>query len=141
MEVKSLENTYVNGELAEFKKMLSELSKGYFIKSLEAHIGELTDIGNRSFSFLDDSITHRRYIVAYIGLWNGKEAALLEVERAGRSLSLLLFMDASSKVYKKEVELALRGLIFSIGSWASENTKAVKFEAKIIKMKHTSHLS
>ncbi len=140
LEVKSLENTYVNGELAEFKEMLSELSKGYFIESLEAHIGELTEIGNRSFSFLDDGITPRRYIVAYIGLWNGKEAALLEVERAGRSLSLLLFTDASFKVYKKEIEFALRGLVFSSGSWVNENTKAVKFEAKIIKMKHTSNL-
>lgn len=114
LEVKSLQNTYVKGEL--------------------------TDIRDRSFTFLDDGITSRKYIVAYVRLRNGKEFALLEVERTGRSLSLMIFTVANFKVYKNEIEVALRGLIISSGSWMNEKITALKFESNIIKMKHTSNL-
>lgn len=41
LEVKALVNTYVNGELADFKEVLNELSRAYFLESMEAYVGGL----------------------------------------------------------------------------------------------------
>ena len=115
LEVKSLQNTYVNGELADFKEVLNELSRTYFAESVEAYVGELTDIGERSFAFLDDGITPRKYIVAYVKLRNGKEVALLEIERAGRSVSTLIIKSLNSSSVRQYIEHLLNYIILSSG--------------------------
>ncbi|GGG26531.1 hypothetical protein GCM10007425_21420 [Lysinibacillus alkalisoli] len=120
LEVKSLNNTYVNGELADFKEVLNELSRAYFVDSVEAYIGELTDIGGRSFAFVDDGITPRKYIVGYVKLRNGKEVAMLEVERAGRSVSTLIITPIDGSNVKWYIEPLLKYIIFSSGSWLKE---------------------
>ena len=75
---------------------------------MEAYVGELTDIGERSFAFLDDGITPRKYIVAYVKLRNGKEVALLEVERAGRSVSTLIITSLDCSNIKLHIEPLLK---------------------------------
>lgn len=139
LEVKSLQNTYVNGELADFKEVLNELSRAYFVKSVEAYVGELTDIGERSFAFLDDSITPRKYIVAYVKLRNGKEVALLEVERAGRSVSTLIIISLDGSNIKLHIEPLLKYIIFSSGSWLKEGLVKWEKSLAIYKVKHTSN--
>ncbi|MGK4153614.1 Tn7-like element transposition protein TnsE [Kurthia gibsonii] len=139
LEVKSLQNTYVNGELADFKEVLNELSRAYFVESVEAYVGELTDIGERSFAFLDDGITPRKYIVAYVKLRNGKEVALLEVERAGRSVSTLIITSLDCSNIKLHIEPLLKYIIFSSGSWLKEGLVKWEKSLAIYKVKHTSN--
>lgn len=43
-----------------------------------------------NFSYLDDGMTIRRYIVASIELFNGRKYKVLEIERESRSLSMLI---------------------------------------------------
>lgn len=139
LEVKSLENTYVNGELAEFKEMISELSRAYFVDSVKAYIGNLTDVGDRSFAFLDDGFTPRKYIVACVKLRNGKEVALLEVERAGRSVSTLIIKSLDGSNIKSHIEPLLKYIIFSSGSWLTEGLVKWEKSLAIYKVKHTSN--
>lgn len=139
LEVKSLQNTYVNGELADFKEVLHELLRAYFVESVEAYIGDLTDIGERSFAFLDDGITPRKYIVAYVKLRNGKEVALLEVERAGRSVSTLIVEALDGSNIKLYIEPLLKYIIFSSGSWLKEGLVKWEKSLAIYKVKHTSN--
>lgn len=139
LEVKSLQNTYVNGELADFKEVLNELSRAYFVESVDPYIGELTDIGERSFAFLDDGITPRKYIVAYVKLRNGKEVALLEVERAGRSVSTLILTSLDGSNIKLHIEPLLKYIIFSSGSWLKEGLVKWEKSLAIYKVKHTSN--
>ncbi|MBQ0139029.1 MAG: hypothetical protein KBT36_07015 [Kurthia sp.] len=139
LEVKSLNNTYVNGELADFKEVLNELSRAYFVDSVEAYVGELTDIGDRSFAFLDDGITPRKYIVAYVKLRYGKEVALLEVERAGRSVSTLILTPIDGSNVKRYIEPLLNYIIFSSGSWLKEGLVKWGKSLNIFKVKHTSN--
>ncbi|MBM7701136.1 Tn7-like element transposition protein TnsE [Kurthia huakuii] len=139
LEVKSLQNTYVNGELADFKEVLNELSRAYFVDSVEAYVGELTNIGKRSFAFLDDGITPRKYLVAYIKLRNGKEVVLLEVERAGRSVSTLIITPLNGSNIKLYIEPLLKYIIFSSGSWLKEGLVKWEKSLAIYKVKHTSN--
>ena len=139
LEVKSLQNTYVNGELADFKDVLNELSRAYFVESVEAYVGELTDIRERSFAFLDDGITPRKYIVAYVKLRNGKEVALLELERAGRSVSTLIITSLDGSNIKLHIEPLLKYIIFSSGSWLKEGLVKWEKSLAIYKVKHTSN--
>ena len=119
--------------------MLNELSRAYFVDSVEEYVGKLTDIGDRSFTFLDDGNTPRKYIVAYVKLRNGKEVALLEIERAGRSVSTLIITPIDGSSIKFYIEPLLKYIIFSSGSWLKEGL--VKWEKRltISKVKHTSN--
>ncbi|MER2121415.1 MAG: Tn7-like element transposition protein TnsE [Solibacillus sp.] len=138
LEVKALENTYVNGELAVFKEVLNELLRAHSVESVEAYIGELTDIGDRSFAFLDDGITPRKYIVAYINLRIGKEVALIEVERAGRSVSTLIITSLNSSSVRQYIEHLLNYIILSSGSWLKEGLMKWEKNLAIYKVKHTT---
>lgn len=138
LEVKALENTYVNGELADFKEVLNELSRAYFVESVEAFVGELTDIGERSFVFLDDGITPRKYIVAYIKLKSGKEIALIEVERAGRSVSTLIITSLNRLSVRQYIEHLLNYIILSSGSWLKDGLMKWEKNIAIYKVKHTT---
>lgn len=139
LEVKALANTYVNGELADFKEVLNELSRAYFVESVEAFVGELTDIGERSFAFLEDGITPRKYIVAYIKLKSGKEIALIEVERAGRSVSTLIITSLNRLSVRQYIEHLLNYIILSSGSWLKEGLMKWEKNIAIYKVKHTSN--
>ncbi|WP_257132050.1 Tn7-like element transposition protein TnsE [Bacillus wiedmannii] len=50
----------------------------------------------RTFSYLDDGITKRKYIVASIELSNGRQYKVLEIERESRSLSMLILSSTSN---------------------------------------------
>lgn len=139
LEVKSLEDTYVNGDLMDFKEILNELSKNHFVESLKAYVGELTDIGSRSFAFLDDGITPRKYIVAYVRLRSGKEIALLEIERAGRSVSTLIMSPLNGSNIELYIEQLLNYIILSSGSWLKEGLMKWENNLAIYKVKHTSN--
>ncbi|WML36194.1 Tn7-like element transposition protein TnsE [Clostridium sp. OS1-26] len=91
MEFTNIVNVEEKGELEEFIEVLKLLEKRHDVKSVEITIGELPE-GKRSrgFSRLSDGITKRRYTIEKMVMIDGREYSLIEVEREGRALSMLL---------------------------------------------------
>lgn len=78
-ENQSLQQVQAEGE---FVHVLQELEDCKEVQFINVQLSSLSiDDGNRVFSYLEDGITPRRYALATVSLFNGKEFKVLEVER------------------------------------------------------------
>ena len=96
IENKPLYEIQAQGELLDFINVLKVLEGYPEIKAINVATGLLpAGSEKRKFSYLDDGITNRKYIVASIELFNGRQYKVLEIEREIRSLSMLILSSKS----------------------------------------------
>ena len=89
IENKSSYEIQAQGELLDFINILKVLEGYPEVKAINVATGILpTGSEKRKFSYLDDGITNRKYIVISIELFNGRQYKVLEIERESRSLSM-----------------------------------------------------
>ncbi|EJP6472077.1 hypothetical protein NHI66_001349 [Clostridium botulinum] len=88
------------GELKKFIDMLNLLEKRIDVRSVEIIIGNLAG-GRKRFSRLSDGINKRKYAIGKIMMTDGKECSLIEVEREGKALSMLLLKGDILMIWKK----------------------------------------
>ncbi|WP_242479858.1 hypothetical protein [Bacillus cereus group sp. N21] len=83
---------------AEKLAILTLYKDGYpKVKAINVTTGVLpTRSEKRKFSYLDDEMTIHKYIVVSIGLFNGRQYKVLEIERESRSLSMLILSSTIS---------------------------------------------
>jgi hypothetical protein len=123
--IKGLEFTNISkveekGELQEFIEVLKLLQGRSDIKSVDIIVGNLPEgkIGKR-FSRLSDGITKRRYAIGKITMIDGRECSLIEMEREGKALSMLLIKSYKKINWKWVYSRLLVGLVEESGKWSN----------------------
>lgn len=116
LEQQSLTDVRVDGELSEFIKVMKILQDFREVQSIEILQGSLKEFSRiKRFVYLNDGVTERRYVIAEIKLFSGKEVSLIEVEREYKAVSTLICFDITNKRFIYEEILA--GIISSSGNW------------------------
>ncbi|MGY2611206.1 Tn7-like element transposition protein TnsE [Bacillus pretiosus] len=139
IENKSLYAIQAQGELLNFINVLKVLEGYPAVKSIKATTGVLPTGGEkRKFSYLDDGITNRRYIIASIELSDGRHYKVLEIEREIRSLSMLILSSKVSVEWSSVIQNILLGLVNKSGAWAKELIMEIEKESIVVnKAKHS----
>lgn len=140
IEKKSVYEIEAKGELRDFLNVLKVLEEYQEIKAISVSSGVLP-IGNekRKFSYLEDGVTRRKYILAIIELLNGRHYRVLEIERETHSLSMLILLSTKvSLEWKSVIQDALVKLVEKNGVWAKEIITYIEAKGLIIKrVKHS----
>ncbi len=122
LEFKELDNykeVIESNDIAQMLNILRALKENYPKIQISTSIGNVP-FGNKSrrFTTLDDGATLRRYLLATIHLENRSIRYLLEVEREGKSLSILLLYTTNIKQITKEIfSNILESLVDNGGTW------------------------
>ncbi|HDR4532711.1 MULTISPECIES: Tn7-like element transposition protein TnsE [Bacillus] len=134
IENKSLYEIQAQGELLDFINLLKVLEGYPEVKAINVATGILpTGSEKRKFSYLDDGITNRKYIVASIELFNGRQYKVLEIERESRSLSMLILSVTISVEWSSIIQDMLSGLVDKSGVWAKEMIMGIEREGIVVK--------
>lgn len=124
------------GSFAEIIAILSLMEDRNEVVSIGYHIGELNDhFKFRSVCTLDDGLTPRKYIVGLIKLVDGKEARLIEVEKA--RLTTRMFISNAHQNWDLVCHKIIKGLVEGSGSWPDVGSFGFK-ELEVRKFKHTN---
>lgn len=112
------------GELGQFIKVLKVMQDNYPQIKINYYIGELPKgKRNKKFTYLYDNLTPRKYLMVTIILENKDVVHLLEIERQGKSLSILKLF-SNNKITSQEltsiVNNVLIGLVNNNGSWCNK---------------------
>jgi hypothetical protein len=118
LEYKNIEDVDVKGELEEFIEILKLLEKKWSVASVEVIIRDLPEgKKGKKFSKLRDGVTKRRYIAGKITMKDNMTYSLIEVEREGKSLSMLLLYSMKITNWKRVYSSVTLGLVNKSGSW------------------------
>ena len=138
IENKSLYEIQAQGELLDFINVLKVLEDYPVVKSIKVTTGVLpTGSEKRKFSYLNDGITNRKYIVASIELFNGRQYKVLEIERESRSLSMLVLYSMINVEWLSVIQNVLLNLVDKSGVWNSELIMAIESEGIFVKRPST----
>ncbi|MGR5915358.1 Tn7-like element transposition protein TnsE [Bacillus pacificus] len=134
IENKSLYEIQAQGELLDFINVLKVLEGYPEVKAINVATGILpTGSEKRKFSYLDDGITNRKYIVASIELFNERQYKVLEIERESRSLSMLVLYSMINVEWLSVIQNVLLNLVDKSGVWNSELIMAIESEGIFVK--------
>lgn len=134
IENQSLYEVHVQGELGEFIKVLKVLEGYPEIKSISVVIDNLPIKNDkRKFSYLEDGITNRKYVLATIEFFNGIKYKVIEVERENRSLSMLLIYSVTDVNWDSIVDNVLLNLVNSSGTWSKELIGNIRSKGILVK--------
>ena len=116
-----MQQVQAEGELGGFVYILQELEDYKEVQTINIQLGSLPTLdGNRKFSYLENGIAPRRYALATVSLFNGKELKVLEVERENRALSMLILSSTVSVNWNQLIDGLLLNLVNSSGTWERE---------------------
>lgn len=135
IEMSNVDVGQVNGELKEFIEVLNKLKSMHGIKSVQINIVELP-LG-RKFSYLNNGVTRRRCVIGKVVTSDGEEHSLIEVEREGKSLSMLIITTNRQVDWEWVYKKILHGLVKASGKWSNKVFILLAKQGVIIKrLKH-----
>ncbi len=135
LEFSSLDRVSIKGELENFIDMLKQLEKELDVANVEIIIGELT--GYRAFSTLRDGETRRKYAIGKIIMIDGTERSIIDIEREGRALSMLILKVQGKVNWKLVYSKLLYGVVNESGVWSSDMiNKLREYKVQIKRVKH-----
>lgn len=118
LEQQPLTDVQMDGELGDFIKVMRVLQDFPEVQSINIIQGSLKEFSNtKRFVYLSDSVTERKYVIAEVRLFPGKEVSVIEIEREEKAIATLLYTVDSpqNKIY--EYKLIIVGLIKNNGVW------------------------
>lgn len=118
LEFTSLDKISIKGELENFIEMLKQLEKESNVENVEILVGELP--GYRAFSTLSDGETTRRYAIGRITMVDGTERSIIDIEREGRALSILILMAKGKANWKWIYSKLIYGVVNESGVWSNK---------------------
>ncbi|MFX0549533.1 Tn7-like element transposition protein TnsE [Hathewaya histolytica] len=118
LEFSSLDKVSIKGELETFIEMLKQLEKEQEVAHVEIIVGELP--GYRAFSTLSDGETRRKYAIGKITMVDGTERSLIDIEREGRALSILVLNAQGNVNWKWIYSKLIYGVVNESGVWSNE---------------------
>ncbi|MEJ8555170.1 Tn7-like element transposition protein TnsE [Tepidibacter sp. Z1-5] len=140
LEYKNINDVDVKGELEEFIEILKLLEKKWDIECVEVIIRDLPEgKKGKKFSRISDGLTKRRYTVGKMVMKNNSTYNLIEVEREGKSLSMLLLYSLSDIDWERIYSSVTLGLVNKCGSWDSKMLKYL--EGRFIYSNRIRHIS
>lgn len=121
LEQQALSDVQIDGELGEFIKVMKVLQDFPEVQSINIIQGSLKEFSNtKRFVYLSNGVTERKYVIAELKLFSGKEISMIEIEREERAISTLMaFINNKERdiyIYK----YILTGLINMGGTWEKE---------------------
>lgn len=138
VELISVHEASITGELGEFIKILNALNDFPDVQTVNVKIEELpTFKDSRKFSFLDDGITRRKYALGSVQLLKGHHYFILEIEREYKSLSMLILEAQQGIHWDIVIEQLLGNLVKDNGAWLKESLKEI--EDKGVTVKKAKH--
>lgn len=138
MEFTNIMKVEEKGELQEFIEVLKLLQKRFEIKSVDIIVGDLPEGNNgKRFSKLSDGITPRKYAIGRIGIIDGREYSLIEIEREDKALSMLILRTLTKRDWKKIYSSLLISLVEESGTWCNEVIE--KIEEKGVHIQRIKH--
>lgn len=139
LEFYSLDKVSIKGELESFIEMLKQLEHEADVANVEIIVGELP--GYRAFSTLNDGETRRKYAIGKITMIDGIQRSIIDIEREGRALSILV-LGAQRKVNWKWIySKLLYGVVNESGVWSNEVIRNIScMGISIERKKHTKVL-
>lgn len=139
LEFSLLDKTSIKGELENFIEMLKQLKKEPNVDNVEIIVGELP--GYRAFSTLSDGETRRKYAIGKITMIDGSERGVIDMEREGRSLSMLILVAEETVNWKWIYSKLLYGVVNESGVWNNNDIEELtKLMKNIKRVKHTSNM-
>lgn len=140
LEFTNIANVQEKGELEEFINILRLIENRSAVKLVEIIIGKLPKgRGKRGkkFSKLNDGITRRKYAIGKITMIDDRECSLIEIDREGKALSMLILKANSSVKWNWIYSRLLIGLVEESGKWSNEAVKRVENQGiKFFRCKH-----
>ncbi len=118
LEFSSLDKISIKGELENFIEMLNQLKKEPSVDNVEIIVGELP--GYRAFSTLSDGETRRKYAIGKITMVDGTERSIIDIEREGRALSILVLKVQEKVNWKWIYSKLLYGVVNESGVWSNK---------------------
>lgn len=135
LEFSSLDKISIKGELENFIEMLNQLKKEQEVVRVETIVGELP--GYRAFSTLSDGETRRKYAIGKITMVDGTERSIIDIEREGRALSMLILKAQGKVNWKWVYSKLLYGVVNESGVWSNQDIELIKkYEVIIKRNKH-----
>lgn len=117
LEFSSLDKTSIKGDLENFIEMLKQLKKEPNVDNVEIIVGELP--GYRAFSTLSDGETRRKYAIGKITMIDGSERSIIDIEREGRALSILVLKAQEKVNWEWFYSKLLYGVVDESGVWSN----------------------
>ncbi len=139
LEFSSLDKISIKGGLENFIEMLKQLEKEPNVDNVEIIVGELPRY--RPFSTLSDGETRRKYAISKITVIDGSEKGVIDIEREGRSLSMLILIAEETVNWKWIYSKLLYGVVNESGVWNNNDIEELtKLMKNIKRVKHTSNI-
>lgn len=139
IEFMEVDKLSVRGELEEFVEVMKLLELKKRVEKVEVAITNLPLGNNNKFAFLEDFITPRKYAIAKIVMVDGKERLIIEVERYGKALSMLILKADISIKWEGVCKIILEGLVKNSGIWNIENFSLIsKLKIQVKRKKHVT---
>lgn len=118
LEQQGLTDIQIDGELGEFIKAMKVLQEYEELQSINVIQGSLKEFSEtKRFVYLSDGITERKYVIAEIKLFSGKEVSVIEAEREEKAISTLIFTFENQEIKESIYRNVINGLINDGGSW------------------------
>jgi len=135
LEFSSIEKVSVKGELEEFIEMLRLLEAEATIARVDIIVGDLP--GDRAFSTLSDDETRRKYAIGKITIIDGTEISIIDIEREGRALSMLILKAQEKTNWKWIYKKLLWELVNDSGNWNTEIINRIsEYKVHVKRVKH-----
>jgi len=99
--------------------MLKRLEKEQEVDNVEIIVGELP--GYKAFSTLSDGETRRKYAIGRITMVDGAERSIIDIEREGRALSMLILKAQGKVNWKWLYSKLLYGVVNESGVWSNND--------------------
>lgn len=126
LEPQSLIDVQIDGELGEFIKVMRVLQDFSEVQSINIIQGSLKEFSDtKRFVYLNDELTERKYVIAEVKLFSGKEISIFEVEREAKSLSTLIVLINGFQNKNHFYAQILSELIEKHGNWNKEKLKVI----------------
>ena len=119
LEFSSLDKIGIKGELENFIDMLKQIEKDEEVASVEIIVGELP--GYRTFSTLSDEETRRKYAIGKVVMVDGGERSIIDIERDGRALSMLILKAQDKVNWKWIYSKLIYGVVNESGVWSNKD--------------------
>lgn len=84
-------NIQIDGELGAFIKVMrvmQDFSEVQSINIIQDSLKEFSD--TKRFVYLSDGVTERKYVIAEVQLFSGKEVIIIEIEKDKKAISTLI---------------------------------------------------
>ncbi|MBG9692111.1 hypothetical protein ABD91_14920 [Lysinibacillus sphaericus] len=118
LEQQALSDVQIAGELGEFIKVMKVLLDFPEVQSINIIHGSLKEFSStKRFVYLSDGMTERKYVIAEIKFFSGREVSVIEVEREYRALSTLMMSLTDLANTKYQYRPILDSLAENSGTW------------------------